>query len=878
MTEETRDAVGDLHLQLVLLGWQVRGTVAIPSREERRFPLDDLALSAAARKYLSGSFPDGIYLHQKEAIRLYLDGRNVCLTTSTASGKSAAFYAAGIEELSRDQEARVFALYPLKALATEQTERWQAAVDRAGLDVEVGQLFGGVSKEEGWRVLRDCRVVALTPDILHARVLPNAGRRDVKTALRNLRLVILDEVHGYTGVFGSNSAFLFRRIRHLLRLLGGSCRFMAASATIRNALEHLGQLVGLPFVEVGEDLETSPRGGVDLFLLDPPGRKDLLRETAELVQHFIKESQRRLIVFMESRKQTEQMATILGRGAESDSGDEDDGASGGWDGLFGRDALPYRAGYEEHDRRAILARLRDGSLRCVVSTSALELGIDVPHLDSGILLGVPGSSTSLKQRIGRVGRRRRGEVLVINRGTGADLAVFNDPKSILDRPPAEGALYLQNRRIQYIHALCLARAGGEHDVVAGNYDGPDDVTFDSSINWPEGFLDLCRSDRIGEIDQELQSMKVEAGEDPNHVFPLRDVEMQFKVEDPRSPDRDKGSLSFGQVLREAYPGAVYRYVTQPFRVVNVYTNKRIVKVRREKSYFTTPTQLPVQVFPNLTEGSVYQAFSRGESLFIECSLQIRQSVSGYTESRGQNKLVNNYPLSLPAAGLFFPLSRFTRNFFTSGVLVAASHLDGITIDWEAASELLFEAFLGVAPFERRDISIATGKFRVERGPVRPGRRFLALYDETYGSLRLSARLLEEDYWRQTLVRAHAMLEAAGGTADPATAALVDALLRDAETERVAESAFATGESAQTPEGLVSVIAPGSFGLDLRRNNEEFFVQRVFFSPSLQSLAYFGYAGRPRVEMTIPVDLIVPVPGESQMVSYNVDTGEVTASA
>ncbi|MBL0345500.1 helicase-related protein [Candidatus Villigracilis affinis] len=129
--------------------------------------------------------------------------------------------------------------------------------------------------------------------------------------------------------------------------------------------------------------------------------------------------------------------------------------------LDGIDVLPYRAGYEETDRTRIQERLSNGKLSGIISTSALELGIDIPYLETCVLVGVPPSATSLWQRIGRIGRHSKGNVIVINTGSVYDQAVFSNPESLLKRPLAESTLYLENPYIQYIHALCLARLGGE---------------------------------------------------------------------------------------------------------------------------------------------------------------------------------------------------------------------------------------------------------------------------------------------------------------------------------------------------------------------------------------------------------------------------------
>jgi len=141
--------------------------------------------------------------------------------------------------------------------------------------------------------------------------------------------------------------------------------------------------------------------------------------------------------------------------------------------------------------------------------------------------------------------------------------------------------------------LCLARHGGEHDQVSSVFNIKETSDFKSSINWPTGFLELCKSERIGIIPPEFQNMKAQAGDDPNHIYPLRDVDAQFQVKHKRGPvEESRGSLSYSQLMREAYPGAVYYYMTKPYRVYRVRTYARLVEVRHEKRYTTKPSMLP----------------------------------------------------------------------------------------------------------------------------------------------------------------------------------------------------------------------------------------------------------------------------------------------
>lgn len=869
------------------VGWDIAGIQQLPPRPKEIVGIDDLPLAAATRAFLAHG-ARGLYRHQRVALEGILRGEHVCLTTGTASGKSLAFYAAAIERLERDPQARVLAMYPLKALGREQQERWIRALAGAGIAGGVERIDGQVPQYERAAKLRSARVVIATPDIVHAWLLSNLSEKPVMSFLRGLSVIVVDEIHNYTGVFGSNSAFLFRRLQHVLELLGAHPQYVCASATISDPAHHLLQLFGLEFTVIGPDMDSSPKHPVEIVLATPPASSDLLTSVSNLLGHLATHTTSRFIAFVDSRKQVEHIASILARPQEKDvdqdiSADEvlpgERGAELIGDELNRLNVLPFRAGYEAYDRDAIQDRLSQNTLRGVVSTSALELGLDIPWLDAAILVGVPHSSTSLYQRIGRIGRHQDGTVIIINTGDLYDQAIFADPSSLLRRPMAESALYLENRRIQYIHALCLARASGEHDQICAALKRTDDTPFASACSWPDGFLDLCAQERLGTIPIDLQTMKAESGDDPNHTFPLRDVESQFRVELKQGPEQQRlGSLSYGQMLREAYPGAVYYYITRPYRVYSVYMGTRVVQVRRDKRYTTRPQMLPTQVFPNLGAGNVYRARRHGELIIAECNVQIRESLSGYKERRGPNEFPVGYPMDYGQTGISFKLPRFLRNYFTSGVIVSHPALNRDKVDREKLASLLYESFLILIPFERQDLNFAAGKHLIQQGPITPGLAFAALYDQTYGSLRLSGRLLEDNLLPHTV---HQALELARQQ---------EVLVGEAETqeaiEAISESLMLPGEDISfglpklptaMSEQYARVIMPGSKGWDVNRANEEYEVEAIFFSPAQGGLAYRGRRASnvdPLAKDLVPIAAVIEIPGESVMGCYSYDTGEV----
>ncbi len=890
MRDERLDAL------LAAEGWDVLNTQHFPARPGEVVGPEDLPLAPAARRVLA-AVPGGIYRHQHECLQVVLRGQDVCITTGTASGKTLAFHAAAFDRLAREPAARIAVMYPLRALAQQQEERWRSAAATASIPVGVARIDGSVPMGQRPALLRQNRVVVFTPDVLHAWLLSNLGSPEVRSFVSHLRLVILDEAHSYTGVFGSNAAFLFRRLRHAVQVLGGSrpLQWFLASATMVDPAGHARRLCGAITEVIGANHDSSPRHPMRVMLVSPPEHKDFNTALARVITSVAATRQSRFIAFVDSRRQVEALAAIAARGEAPAEEGEDDAT----DGPLPPSVLPYRSGYEEEDRAQIQRWLQSGQLSGVVSTSALELGLDIGELDLGIQLGVPRSVGTMLQRLGRVGRARPGTFIVVAGDSPYDGVVRRNPGLLLARPLPGSTVYLENRRIQYIHAMCLAGIGGEADAMGAGEGWA--LPTGEGQDWPEGFIDLCTAERSGQVPQDLQALKADSGSDPWHAFPLRDAGTGFQIERRAAAGADRqplGSVSYAQLLREAYPGAVYYYMAQPHRVTAVYMNQRKVVVTPERRYTTKPLLVPPIIYPNLAAGCI-DGVSHGDLVAVEAEMQIAESVRGWQELRGRSRTQHDYPCSS------WQRDALRRNFFTTGVCLL--HPIMATADAAVlgcASAAMYDAFVVEVPTESAEVSYGTGRVRGD-APVPESARFLTLYDSTYGSLRLTSRLLASGIMQRCMRTGASLLreacrdatQTAQATADgetvyghtvrqcEAAAQLLDNLASLAATQGM-PLAWAAGSSPREVAAGVDagdrpvVILEGSVGMLLHGAEEEFVVDGIFLHPR-DGLMYRGHrVGEQQgpVSTYFPVAKVRPVPSVSRLGRYNFETGEIVAEA
>jgi len=390
------------------------------------------------------------YIHQAEAIEHALAGRNVVVTTPTASGKTLCYNAPVMSAILQDPSSRALYLFPTKALAQDQLAELQGLcetiADATGEQVGVFTYDGDTPQDARRTIRARAHIVLSNPDMVHAGILPHHPRW--AKLFENLRYVVIDELHAYRGVFGSHLANVLRRLRRVCRHYGSDPVFICSSATIANPRDLAERLTEQPFELV--ERSGAPRGEKFFVFVNPPVvnhqlgiRRSYLSESRRVAGEFLKR-QLQLIVFARSRLSTEILTTYLK--------EDFDGQPGMPERIRG-----YRGGYLPLRRREIEKGLRDGAVRAVVSTNALELGIDIGALDVSVMAGYPGTIAATWQRAGRAGRRTtRSAAVMVASSAPLDQFIVRNPSYFFDASPERALIDPDNLHILVDHVKCAA--------------------------------------------------------------------------------------------------------------------------------------------------------------------------------------------------------------------------------------------------------------------------------------------------------------------------------------------------------------------------------------------------------------------------------------
>lgn len=496
-----------------------------------------------------------LYSHQSDAINAIRRGEHVVISTPTASGKSLIYNLPFFDHFTTDPTSRAFYVFPLKALTQDQLkgfEKWAGHMDQDGPTAAV--YDGDTSAYHRRKIRRKLPNVVMTnPEMLHLAFLPH--HFNWGNFFSGLKLVVIDEVHTYRGLLGCHMAQVMRRLIRICRLYGACPTFVFASATIGNPGHLARQLTGLN-VQAFEN-NGAPQGGRHMVMMDPTNGP---AQTAILLLKAAMARKLRTIVYTQSRKLAELIALWVKQRS----------------GRFADKISVYRAGILSDERRKIESDLRQGKLLAVVSTSALELGIDIGDLDLCILVGYPGSIMAARQRGGRVGRKGQDSAVIMLAGQdGLDQYFIANPDAYFKGEPETAVINPYNDVVLRAHLICAA------SELPFALDEPW-----ISHKWVSTWV--RRMEEGGDLLRTADGRYIHASaKRPHHKVDLRSAGDRFQL---FHGEALLGEVNAFRLHRDTHVGAIYLHQGQTYLVQSVILSQKRVSLKPVKVDYHTRTR------------------------------------------------------------------------------------------------------------------------------------------------------------------------------------------------------------------------------------------------------------------------------------------------
>jgi DEAD/DEAH box helicase domain-containing protein len=427
---------------------QIAGEFVIPERDANFQELD----FSLTDNLLDSLDISGFYSHQAQALNAIYGGENVIISTSTSSGKSLIYQIPVLHILENVPQSSAMYIFPTKALAQDQKRSFQSLMNKMRLSSLVDTYDGDTESEKRAEIKNNARVIFTNPDMLHTSILPN--HQSWRHFLLNLKYVVIDELHIYKGLFGSHVALVMRRLRRVCDFLGNrDLQFISCSATLKDPVKHMKSIFGVEQItHIDED--GSPSGQKHMVVWNPPyinekdisaGRENFIAESAKILVQLVLNNVR-TIAFCYVRRVCELlMKEVRNRFHELNQPD------------IVSQVMSYRGGYSASDRRQIEKEMFHGNLSAVISTNALELGIDIGGLDAVLMCGFPLSLSNFHQQSGRAGRRNKDSLtLVVGSDSPVDQHYIKHPQLLIEREFQDLILDFDNMLILEGHLQCAA--------------------------------------------------------------------------------------------------------------------------------------------------------------------------------------------------------------------------------------------------------------------------------------------------------------------------------------------------------------------------------------------------------------------------------------
>ena len=570
-----------------------------------------------------------LYSHQLESFEALESGKNVIISTGTASGKTLAYNLRILDDLSKNPKSTAIHLYPTKALAQDQLSGINEIIESSNLQTIIHPAIydGDTPQSQRIPIRNTANILKTNPDMLHQAILPHHTKWH--RLLSNLRYVVIDEAHIYRGVFGSHFANVVRRLKRVCAFYGAFPQFVLTSATIGNPQELAEKLIESRVHLIDKD--GSQHGEKQFIIYNPPMvdkqlgiRKSALITGVNFTKELI-ENEHQTLIFARTRRTVEMILTYL---RDTLSIQDKNKVRG------------YRSGFLKKERREIESDFRKGDLKAVVSTSALELGIDIGDLESVILVGYPGSIATTKQRAGRAGRKNQSAMaMLIPTPDALDQYLARHPEYIIDQNPENALIDPDNLSILTQHILCAS------------------FELPFSANEPFGQVDpyLLRSILAFYKEQAILNLQNDKYYFVSDDYPSASVSLRSST--PKVISLKLGTAQNYQLIGEidaasaswfVHPGAIYLHDAGVFEVKELDIEKGNCFLESVNSeYYTIPNlSTSIEDFSVITQEQ-HQTYSSSYG-----HLSLKFELNSYKKLRWHtNEVLGIEPLSLPPGEL-----------------------------------------------------------------------------------------------------------------------------------------------------------------------------------------------------------------------------------
>ncbi|CCK73002.1 ATP-dependent 3'-5' DNA helicase KNAG_0M01490 [Huiozyma naganishii CBS 8797] len=530
------------------------------------------------------------YTHQADALNAVHKGENVIITTSTSSGKSLIYQVSAIDILLQDPEATFMYIFPTKALAQDQKRSFEAIISKIPQlkGISVNTYDGDTEQADRREIRRNARVIFTNPDMIHASILPN--HTNWKHFLYNLKIVVVDELHIYRGLFGSNVALVMRRLLRICQVhyQNHELHFISCSATLRHPVEHMKDIFGVEQVKLIQQ-DGSPNGPKNLVIWNPPilgqhmrKRENFIGESAKILVELILQNVRTIAFCFVRRVCELLMKEVRSIFVEMNRTD------------LLTDVMSYRGGYSPADRRKIEREMFHGNLKAVISTNALELGIDIGGLDAVLMCGFPLSLANFHQQSGRAGRRNNDSLtLVVATDSPVDQHYVAHPEALLD---ADNTDSYQELILDFTNPLVL-----EGHIQCAAFELPIVIERDKQYFEEESLAKICETKLLHNDEGYHASNKFLPW--PSKLISLRggDEDMFAVVDITNNRNIVIEQVETKRTSFTLYDGGIFIHQGYPYLVKEVNPDDKYATVQRVDVDWVTQQRDYTDVDPQLIE-------------------------------------------------------------------------------------------------------------------------------------------------------------------------------------------------------------------------------------------------------------------------------------